>query len=259
MSAFQATDSPTFQPFDGQTRLHIDNPTCRQIDMQTIALVAQKGGTGKTTLALSLAVAAERNGVSTLIIDVDPQASACKWGDRRKAETPSIIDAQPSRLQQALAKAEQAGFQLVIVDTPARIEQAAAEAARAADLVIVPTKPSIYDLETLQTSLDLINGRSKRPPVVVVNAAPPQGNRYEQTVEAIRRMGLAVCPASLGYRVAFEYAAQLGMSAAEYEPGGKAADEIDAVYKSIRRLLDMSTRQNKHDRGKVHEQAAEPR
>jgi chromosome partitioning protein len=227
--------------------------------MQTIALVAQKGGTGKTTLALSLAVAAETNGLSTLIIDLDPQASACKWGDRRQAETPSIIDAQPSRLQQALAKAEQAGFQLVIVDTPARIEQAAAEAARVADLVIVPTKPSIYDLETLQTSLDLIHGRSQRPPVVVINAAPPQGSRHEQTVEAIRGMGLAVCPASLGYRVAFEYAAQLGKSAAEYEPGGKAADEIDAVYTSIRRLLDTSTGQNKQKKEKVHEQATESR
>ena len=83
----------------------------------------------------------------------------------------------------------------------------------------------------------------KRPPVVVVNATPPHGGRYDQAVEAIKKMGLAVCPASLGYRVAFEYAAQLGQSAAEYEPGGKAAEEIEAVYKAIRRLVDMSTRQ----------------
>ena len=78
--------------------------------MQTIALIAQKGGTGKTTLALSLAVAAEKHGIPTLIVDLDPQASACKWGDRRTAERPAIIDAQPARLQQALLKAEQAGF-----------------------------------------------------------------------------------------------------------------------------------------------------
>ena len=125
--------------------------------------------------------------------------------------------------------------------------------------MIVPTKPSIYDLETLQTSVDLINGRARRPPVVVVNAAPPQGSRYEQTVEAIRKMGLVVCPASLGYRVAFEYAAQLGQSAAEYEPGGKAAEEIDTVYMSIDRLLDMSTGPGKQKKGRVHEQAAESR
>ena len=213
----------------------------RQVDMQTIALIAQKGGTGKTTLALSLAVAAEADGRSTLIVDLDPQASACKWGDRRQADAPSIIDAQPPRLPNALAKAAQAGVELAIVDTPARIEQAAAEAARVADLVIIPTKPSIYDLETLQMSLELIQGRSKRPPVVVLNAVPPHGSRQEQAVQAIHKMGIAVCPAFLGHRVAFEYAAQLGQSAAEYEPGGKAAAEIKALYRSICRLVDMPT------------------
>ena len=62
--------------------------------MQTLSLIAQKGGTGKTTLALSLAVAAEAAGKTTLIIDLDPQASACKWGDRRTGEAPTVMDAQ---------------------------------------------------------------------------------------------------------------------------------------------------------------------
>src|SRR3712207_3164956 len=128
----------------------------RRDDMKTIALIAQKGGSGKTTLALSLAVAAEASGHTTMIVDLDPQASACKWGDRRQADTPIIIDAQPSRLPNALAKAAQAEVGLTIVGTPARIEQAAGEAARVADLVVIPARPSIYDLETLQTSLDLV-------------------------------------------------------------------------------------------------------
>jgi chromosome partitioning protein len=209
--------------------------------MKTIALIAQKGGSGKTTLALSLAVAAEAVGQTTMIVDLDPQASACKWGDRRQADTPIIIDAQPPRLPNALSKAAQAGVDLAIVDTPARIEQAAAEAARAADLVIIPTRPSIYDLETLQTSLDLIKGRAKSPPVVVLNAVPPQGGRREQAMHAIRSMGAAACPVFLGYRVAYEYAAQLGQSATEYEPDGKAAAEIMAMYASIYQFLDVST------------------
>jgi chromosome partitioning protein len=224
----------------------VDTSTCmsvisRHIVMQTISLIAQKGGTGKTTLALSLAVAAEAAGRTTLIIDLDPQASACKWGDRRTAETPAVIDAQSARLPNALEKAGQAGVDLAIVDTPARIEQAATEAAKISDLVIIPCKPSIYDLETLQTSYDLAKGRARRAPVVVMNAVPTQGSRPEQAVQAIRAMGIAVCPAFIGQRVAFEYAAQLGQSAAEFEPDGKAASEIQRVYELICRLVDMST------------------
>jgi len=209
--------------------------------MQTLALIAQKGGTGKTTLALSLAVAAEAAGKTTLIIDLDPQASACKWGDRRQGDKPAVIDAQPSRLANAIDKAAQAGVDLAIIDTPARIEQAAAEAAKVSDLVIIPCKPSIYDLETLQTTIELIRSRAKRPPIVVLNAIPPQGSRHEQALEAIRVMGAAVCPALIGQRVAFEYAAQLGQSAAEYEPEGRAAAEIRHLYTSISRILDIST------------------
>ena len=209
--------------------------------MKTIALVAQKGGTGKTTIAISLAVEAAGRGLSVVVIDLDPQASACRWSDRRGEEAPPVIDAQPSRLSQALAKAAQAGVDLAIVDTPARVEQAAAEAAKAADLVLVPCKPSIWDLETLHTTMELVGPRACRAPLVVMNAVPGQGTRATQAVEAVRGMGLEVCDASLGQRVAFEYAAQLGRSAAEYEPDGKAALEIREFYLSVSQLLNLST------------------
>jgi len=238
------------------SRLQVQQSTKRQFDMQTITLIAQKGGTGKTTLALSLAVAAEAAGMATLIIDLDPQASACKWGDRREADGPTVIDAQPARLTSALQRAEDAGVDLVVVDTPARVEQAAAEAAKVADLVIVPCKPSIYDLETLHTTFELVRNRAHRPPVVVLNAVAAQGSRHEQATEAIRAMGIAVCPATIGQRVAFEYAAQLGLSASEYEPGGKADAEVRQVYRSIRRILDTSTKRQSKQKGRDYEETA---
>jgi chromosome partitioning protein len=78
----------------------------------------------------------------------------------------------------------------------------------------------------------------------VMNAVPSQGGRASQAVEAVRSMGLEVFPASLGLRVAFEYAAQLGRSVTEYEPEGKAATEVREVYASVCRSLDMSTRRS---------------
>lgn len=106
--------------------------------MYTIALISQKGGAGKTTLVLSLAVAAQQSGLDTLVVDLDPQATACNWSDRRQADTPLVIDAQPARLHSALAKAEQEGIHLAVIDTPPRSENAALEAAKVADLMGIP-------------------------------------------------------------------------------------------------------------------------
>jgi chromosome partitioning protein len=211
--------------------------------MLTLTMIAQKGGTGKTTLALSLAVAAEAAGRSVLVIDLDPQASACKWGDRRARDVPAVMDAQPARLAAALAKAEQAGVDIAIVDTPARVEQAAAEAAKAADLVLIPCKPSILDLETLRATAELVHGRAKRPPLVILNAVPAQGTRHEQAAEAIAAMGLTVCAAQIGQRVAFEYAAQAGLTVTEYEPEGRAASDIRQLYNAICQIVDMPIRE----------------
>ena len=124
--------------------------------MKTIALIAQKGGTGKTTLALSLAVAAEQDGKQAVIIDLDPQSTACRWSDRRQAETPVVVDAQAARLGKALKAAEERGVDLVIVDTPARNADASLEAAKLADLVVLPCRTQIYDLETVPSSRELV-------------------------------------------------------------------------------------------------------
>ena len=109
--------------------------------MQTIAFICQKGGTGKTTLALSLATAAAADGRTVAIIDLDPQASACEWGDIRAAATPAVIDARPARIDAVAGRARDMGVDLLLVDTAGRTEQAALAAARVADLVLVPLQP----------------------------------------------------------------------------------------------------------------------
>ena len=206
--------------------------------MKTIALIAQKGGTGKTTLALCLAVAAEQDGLNTLIVDLDPQATACNWGDRRQSESPLVIDAQPARMPQALDRARSGGINLVVIDTPARSEQAALAAAELADLIIIPCRPQRFDLETIGNTRKLIAMAGTKPVLVVLNAIPTRGDRQQQARQAIEAMELPVCPIALGNRAAFGDASIIGQTALEFEPSGKAAEESIQLYKYVSRLLD---------------------
>jgi chromosome partitioning protein len=217
--------------------------------MNVIAVIAQKGGTGKTTVVLSLAVEAERRGVTVAVIDLDPQATATNWGDRREAETPVIVSAQPARLRHVLKAAQDQGAQLVLIDTPARSEQAALEAARAAQLVLVPCRPAIYDLETVATTAELVGYAGGQPVAVILNGVPPRGTKGEQAADVIRSLTLLVCPASFGYRAAFNDAGALGLTAAEYEPEGKAAREIEQVYEFMSKLVKETTRKLEEDHG----------
>jgi chromosome partitioning protein len=216
--------------------------------MKTIALIAQKGGTGKTTLALALAVAAEQNGLETLIVDLDPQATACNWSDRRQADSPLVIDAQPARMSQALEKARSSGIHLAVIDTPARSEQAALAAAKLADLIIIPCRPQIYDLETIANTRELIMLAGGQMVLVVLNAIPPRGDRQKQARQAIEIMQLPVCPVTLGHRAAFGDAGTLGQTALEFDPRGKAAEEIRQLYKYISILIAKQEHHEQEDR-----------
>ena len=205
--------------------------------MKTIALIAQKGGAGKTTLALSLAVAAVKSGLTVIVIDLDPQASACKWSDRRKTDNPIVLDAQPARLAAALQKAEQGGVDLAIIDTPARNEQSALAAAKVADLIIIPCRPQALDLETVPATQELITLAGKAPAMVVLTQIPSRGDRHEQAKTTLAGIGMPVCPQTIGSRAAYGDAGALGMTPTEYDPKGVASEEVRQVYKYVSRLL----------------------
>ena len=219
--------------------------------MQTISLLAQKGGTGKTTLALSLAVAAVQAGRTVAVIDLDPQASAGNWADRRALkEAPAVVSAHVPRLQSVIDTARQNGVDLLLIDTPGKSEQAALAAAKAADLVLIPCRPQIYDIETLAATKEIIELAGGRRAFVILNAVPPQGRRHEEAKAAIEEMGLAVCPAAFVQRAAFGDAPNAGQSAAEFEPAGKAAQEISLVYKFVSDLLKKPTSERTHGKAR---------
>ena len=122
--------------------------------MDVIAIIAQKGGTGKTTLAVSLAIAAEHAGRAVAIVDLDPQASASNWGESPRGHFPrGRLDSTGCGLGMFSMRLENQSADLLLIDTPSRgREQAAMAAAKAAGLILIPCRPAIYDLETVATT-----------------------------------------------------------------------------------------------------------
>lgn len=210
--------------------------------MITVALLSQKGGALKTTLSISLACAGVEAGKETLLIDLDPQATACKWGDRRKVESPIVIDAQPARLANALQKAKEGGIQLAVIDTPPRSADAALAAAKLADVIVLPCRPQLYDLETIPNTLELVatarTGKGALPMIAVLTAVPAQGSRHEQARQAIEGFGVTVSAYTIGQRAAFGDAGALGLSVLEFDGKSRASEEVRQVYSEILRLVD---------------------
>ena len=112
--------------------------------MKTLAVLSRKGGTGKTTLAIHLAVEAERTGHTTVLIDLDPQASAGKWNDHREGDTPFVVTSPPSRLPEILGRAKEGGATLAILDTAPHTETAALDAANAAEMALIPVQAGTH-------------------------------------------------------------------------------------------------------------------
>ncbi|MGB5632926.1 MAG: ParA family protein [Waterburya sp.] len=144
--------------------------TCLHEDMKIISVLSQKGGAGKTTLVVHLAVAALIDGKSTAVIDLDAQANAAEWGDSRELDEPAVTSAQATRLPKILEAAKNASADLVIIDTPARSESTALAAAKCADLVLIPCRPSVFDLQAIRMTADLTK-LVNVPTRVVINAA----------------------------------------------------------------------------------------
>ena len=193
--------------------------------------------------------------MTSLIIDLDPQGTACNWKDRRKSDGPVVIDAQPGRLAAALAKAEENGVDFAVIDTPARNEQSALAAAKAADLVLIPCRPQAYDLETIPNTKEILTLAGNKPAVVVLNAVPAVGDRHEQARELLNRLQIPVCPYTLGHRAVFGDAGAVGQAAQEYDQKGKGAAEILQVYKYVlSTLVQLSKDKNKQEH---HEQQSQ--
>jgi chromosome partitioning protein len=206
--------------------------------MKIIAIISQKGGAGKTTLAVHLAAAAAKAGHRSAIIDLDPQGTAASWGDRRPAEEPEVISGQAVRLPALINAARENRADFLVLDTAPNADQTASLAARAADVVLIPCRPAAFDLEAIETTLMLAKTAGK-PAYVVLNAVPPRSGGIDR--EATGRLAGQVAPHQLTHRAAFAHSVIDGRTAQEFEAKGKAAAEIQALYKWVCGVVDIPT------------------
>ncbi len=212
--------------------------------MKTLGVIAQKGGAGKTTLCIHLAVRAGAEGLRVLMVDTDPQASATAWWRRRRAETPALIQSSGDVLDQVLETAGQQGYDLVVIDTAPHDSHDASICARLSDRVYIPTRPAILDLDAIGATTELVSqvGTAAR---IVLNSCPPPGALYGQprkvteAREAQRSYGLPVSGVAISQRAAFSHALIDGRAVMEFEQRGKAAREIDRLWALLREDLQL--------------------
>lgn len=200
--------------------------------MKTLAILSQKGGTGKTTATVHLAVAAQQAGHNVAIIDLDPQANAAKWGGRREADSPNVLSAHASLLKETLYTAEQNGATLAILDTRGATDPDTLKIARASDFAIIPTRPGMFDIEAIQATIDATE-MAQIPARVLFNAVRTNCSMLHNAKRAVTTYEIPSIPCTLGDRVAFSHPLVDGLTAQEYERKGKAAQEIRVLYKYI--------------------------
>lgn len=213
--------------------------------MKIIAIISQKVGGGKTTIAVHLAVAAERYGLNTALFDLDPQASAASWADKRHAPTPAVVSAQAARLSGLLEQAAAQRADLVIIDSAPNADSASLAAAKAADLILIPCRPAAFDLNAIGTTLGLASVASK-PAFVVLNAVPPQGRLGEEARDTLQNGGVQVAPPLLHHLVAFSHSVNDGRTAQEYDEKSKAAQEVSALLEWVIKQTNIKTSLREH-------------
>lgn len=197
--------------------------------MKKIAFLSQKGGSGKTTLVVHTAVAAHEAGERVVVIDTDPQKSATVWGESRAQEAPIVATAGTAELTRVLEVARQERMTLAIVDTAPHAAPDAARIVRAVDLVVIPCRPTAFDIAAAGSAVDIVRA-AKVPAVFVLSACPFRSPEIAETRTVLAVYGLPIAPVEIIDRRAFARAVATGRAVTEFESDGKAAGEIRALW-----------------------------
>lgn len=197
--------------------------------MRSIALLSQKGGSGKTTVAVHMAVAAEASGEHVTLIDTDPQGSVLAWRQARTVDRPDTTSATPSTIQRILDSARQGETTLAIIDTPPHLQPGTSALVAQADLLLIPCRPTAFDLATIPASVQVAKAAGK-PAVFILNACPARAPEVREAIDVLATYRVPVAPMTIGERRAFVRAIASGRAVTEFEVRGTAAQEVTALW-----------------------------
>jgi chromosome partitioning protein len=204
-----------------------------------LALVTQKGGSGKSTLITSIAVTAMEAGEKVLIIDLDKQATTANWGEARTAAAPDVAhlpEKHGARLNDVIQTAR-GSYGVILIDTPGQDSPITHTAMTAADLCLVPIRPTKADgLANKPTIEALVRGKKRF--AFLLNQCPttPGSSRADEMAAGLATIGFLAKP-MIGYRVDYQDAYAAGQGVTEYAPQGKAAEEMRQLWSWITREM----------------------
>lgn len=195
-----------------------------------ITVAQQKGGSGKTTLAIHLAVAFAKQGFSTMLFDTDPQGTTSHWHAQRKINDVGLIATSGWRLTRDLAMARAAN-DIIVIDSPPHAEMDIKVSTRAADLVVVPMQPSPADLWAMRETMNTISGE-QRNCMVVLNRVTPRARLTDEMKAKLALMDLPVANTQIGNRVLFQMAMEEGYTVLDAAPSS-SSQEIEELATEI--------------------------
>jgi chromosome partitioning protein len=208
--------------------------------MRTIAVIARKGGSGKSTVAVHMAIAAHLRGRKTLIADSDPQRSSSVVLRARRGAGPEFMETSGPKLFALQVASLRAEVDALVIDTAAGAEDELAHAIVLADLSLLVIRPTFLDFAAALRTSDVMR-RLHKPGLIVLNQAPVsrvggEPPLVKKAQEALRLMRLPVAPAILRSRAAFQSALETGCSVEETAPGTPAAKEVAHLWTFVERL-----------------------
>ncbi len=202
-----------------------------------ISVQNQKGGVGKTTLAIHISYVLSSSKTRVLLIDADPQGSSRDWAAAREDEPPfSVVGLDRPTIHRDLPKLAD-GYDHVVIDGPPRVTDLARSAIAAADLVVIPIQPSPYDVWAATEVINLIKEASvfkeSLKSVFVINRKIVNTAIGRDVVAALAEYSIPVAKAGICQRVAFAESAASGQTVMELNLKSSASKEIKALVKEL--------------------------